>query len=297
MHLALGLSGPDEASVVDPYRGQDDIERGLIRVLHQASFQDDATRILRALRYASRLGFRLERRTRDLLRRDLSFLDAISGARLRRELILILREERAPQIFSACQDAGVLGAVHPSLGLDSRTGAALRSLADGPALASREEALFCLLASAADEDGLRDLSGRLVLESRVKAALFDSLRLRAQASTLDEADLPPSRVTSLLERYRPSAVWALGLTTEGRVRERALHFLRQWRSLRPRLDGRALRALGVPEGPAVGTILARLREARLDGRAPTRDDEVALAQTLATEARNQPAAAAAGRDT
>jgi len=294
--MALGLSGPDEGSVVDPCGGQSDLERGLIRVLHQASFQDDATRILRALRYAGRLRFRLEPRTRDLLRRDLSFLDTISGARLRRELILILREEKGPEIFSACEAAGVLGAVHPSLGLDRRASAALRSLAEGPALAPREEAVFCLLASGADEDGLRDLSGHLGLEGKVKAALFDSLRLRAQAPALDEADLPPSQVTALLECYRPSAVWALALTTEGQVRERALHFLRQWRSLRPRLDGRALQALGVPEGPAIGAILARLREARLDGRAATRDDEVALARSLATEARNQPAAATARRD-
>ena len=294
--LALGLSGPDEGSVVDPCGGQDDLERGLIRVLHQASFQDDATRILRALRYAGRLGFRLEPRTRDLLRRHLSFLDAISGARLRRELILILREEKGPEIFSASEAAGILGAVHPSLGLDRRTSEALRSLAEGPALASREEAMLCLLASEAREDGLRDLSGRLGLEGRMKTALFDWLRLRAQAPALDKADLPPSRVTALLERYRPSAVWALALTTKGQGRERALQFLRQWRSLRPRLDGRALRALGIPEGPAIGTILARLREARLDGRAATRDDEVALARALATEAQNQPAAAAAGRD-
>ncbi|MGB6894684.1 MAG: hypothetical protein WBF37_01910 [Dehalococcoidia bacterium] len=293
---ALGLSGPDEGSVVDPCGGQGDLERGLIRVLHQASFQDDATRILRALRYAGRLGFRLEPRTRDLLRRDLSFLDTISGARLRRELILILREERAPDIFSACGAAGVLGAAHPSLGLDRLVTAALRSLAEGPALASREEAMFCLLASGADEDGLRELIRRLGLEGRVKAALFDSLRLRAQAPALDEADLPPSQLTALLERYRPSAVWALALTAEGQARERVLRFLRQWRSLRPRLDGRALRTLGVPEGPAMGAILARLREARLDGRAATRDDELALARSLAIEARNQPAAATAGRD-
>lgn len=294
--MALGLSGPDEGSVVDPCGGQSDLERGLIRVLHQASFQDDPTRILRALRYAGRLGFRLEPRTQDLLRRDLSFLDTISGARLRRELILVLREERVPEIFSACQAAGVLGAVHPSLGLNRRSAAALRSLAEGPALASREETMFCLLASASDEDGLRDLIRRLGLEARVKAALFDRLRLRAQKPALDEPDLPPSRVTALLEGYRPSAVWALALTAEGRIRERALRFLRQWRSLRPRLDGRALQALGVPEGPAVGAILARLREARLDGRAATRDDEIALARALAIEARNQPAAAAARRD-
>ncbi len=62
--LALALDGRITA-VPD---GLEDLDEGLIRVLHEASFRDDPTRLLRAVRYATRLGFALERHTEALAR-------------------------------------------------------------------------------------------------------------------------------------------------------------------------------------------------------------------------------------
>ena len=81
--LALAISGPERGILLDPCKGWADLRRGLVRVLHPRSFVDDATRILRAVRYAVRLGFRLEAETLILLQRDVSYLDTISGARVR----------------------------------------------------------------------------------------------------------------------------------------------------------------------------------------------------------------------
>ncbi|MFQ5925400.1 MAG: poly(A) polymerase, partial [Dehalococcoidia bacterium] len=52
--MAIALSPPSFGELVDPYRGRIDLEHRLIRILHQRSFIDDATRILRALRYEQR---------------------------------------------------------------------------------------------------------------------------------------------------------------------------------------------------------------------------------------------------
>ena len=70
--LALALCGPERGRLLDPFGGWADLRRGLVRVLHPRSFIDDATRILRAVRYAVRLGFRLESETLALLRREVS---------------------------------------------------------------------------------------------------------------------------------------------------------------------------------------------------------------------------------
>ena len=83
-----------------------DLERRLIRVLHEHSFEDDATRILRAIRYASRLNFQLESRTRVLLERGLPYLSTISADRVRHELERIFRELRSGAIIEM---AGRLG--------------------------------------------------------------------------------------------------------------------------------------------------------------------------------------------
>ena len=73
------------------------MEDGLIRVLHDGSFVDDPTRIMRAIRYEQRLGFRIESSTLALLSRDLHLLPSVGVDRLRRELDLFLLEP-APEL-------------------------------------------------------------------------------------------------------------------------------------------------------------------------------------------------------
>ncbi|MEX2599647.1 MAG: hypothetical protein WD533_08335, partial [Dehalococcoidia bacterium] len=59
--MAASLAPEGFGELLDTQNGLEDLQRGSIRVLHECSFQDDATRMLRAVRYAVRLGFRLER--------------------------------------------------------------------------------------------------------------------------------------------------------------------------------------------------------------------------------------------
>ena len=63
--MALGISGPLAGELLDPTSGLKDIEQGIIRSIHRGSFQDDATRIFRAVRYEQRLGFRMATETRE----------------------------------------------------------------------------------------------------------------------------------------------------------------------------------------------------------------------------------------
>ena len=58
--MALGLSGRHVGRLLDPAGGFADLTQGVVRILHKRSFEDDATRIFRAIRYEQRLGFRLD---------------------------------------------------------------------------------------------------------------------------------------------------------------------------------------------------------------------------------------------
>ncbi|HEY3492213.1 MAG TPA: hypothetical protein VGK43_04625, partial [Solirubrobacterales bacterium] len=80
--MAIPLDGAPR--LIDPRGGREDLERGLLRVLHARSFEDDPTRAIRAARYASRYGFTLEPETDRLLRR--TDLATVSADRRRAEL-------------------------------------------------------------------------------------------------------------------------------------------------------------------------------------------------------------------
>ena len=64
--MAVPLAEPHE--LIDPYDGQVDLEAGVLRVIHGASFVDDPTRAIRAAGCAARFGFAIEPGTRELLR-------------------------------------------------------------------------------------------------------------------------------------------------------------------------------------------------------------------------------------
>src|SRR4030042_4880691 len=116
--MAVNLGPGQFGALVDPFSGEADLSRGLIRILHDRSFSDDATRMLRAVRYEQRFSFRLEGSTELLLRRDLSMLGTVSGDRIRHELELILKENRPENALERAQALGLLQGVHPSLRAD-----------------------------------------------------------------------------------------------------------------------------------------------------------------------------------
>jgi len=274
--LALGLAGEQAGRLLDPYDGQRDLAARRLRVLHDHSFQDDATRILRGLRYEGRLGFRFEATTQRLLCRDLSYLDTISGPRLRRELLAILAEDCPERILARSQALGVLPALHPALSFDRRRSVAFAA-ARGRPLAPLPEVYLCLLAAGAAPAQVESAVLRLALHGAWERALRDALRLRQEASRLAVPGLRPSQVVAALETFNTAAIAAQALLEPpGIVRGRLRRYLEDWRHRRPALRGRDLQALGVAAGPAMGRMLARLRVARLDGEARRREDEVRL---------------------
>jgi len=114
---ALALELGRTPRLLDPLEGRKDLRRGLVRVLHARSFLDDPTRILRAVRYAARLGFRLAPSTRRWLVEAVEdgALDRISADRLRREVRLILEEPERGRAVLLMGRLGVDSAIHPTL--------------------------------------------------------------------------------------------------------------------------------------------------------------------------------------
>lgn len=274
--MALRLTGAHAGELLDPHGGRMDLRRKVVRVLHERSFQDDATRILRALRYAGRYGFVLEEETERWLRRDLGSLETISGARLRREFELIAGEARAASVVRLVRDYGALSAAQPALAAPDRVCDAVARLPE-IAPSHRDAVLFCLLLGEASQEQAEAAARRLALTGRQAAAVCGLLALRDQEAALGQSGLPPSEVVARLSSFPVPAVEAFTLlAADAQARERARRYLDAWRYVRPRLNGHDLEALGVPRGPRIGAALQALRAARLDGLVTDRGAEVAF---------------------
>jgi len=274
--MAIRLGPGRYGELVDIYGGHDDLDGRLIRILHEQSFVDDATRIWRALRYEQRLRFRLEAKTRKLLARDVPMLDTISGDRIRHELELVLEEAEPEKALLRAHRFGVLSRLHPSLRVDAALAAAFkqaRNMATGTQLV---HSYFALLAYRLTGEEVEELVSRLRLPARVARVVYDSQRLKAVLGPL-AAGLPPSQVYACLRDCSPAALVATAAATGSSAARRAIRaFLGRLRYVRPALTGDDLLRMGVTAGPRVREILERLRAERLDGRVASRRQEEEL---------------------
>lgn len=275
--MAVALSWSSFGTLVDMHGGQADLRGRLVRILHPRSFVDDATRILRAIRYEQRLGFRLEDETALRLGEAVAggMFDTISGDRLRRELDLLLQEEEPLKPLLRAAGLGVLRGLYAPLdgvpGLHRLVGA---EQPDDPLV------YLAVIASHLTTKENEAFIKRLNLTSRWAQVVRDTISLRPLlgevASTTSVVQL-----CHMLDCLSHSAVKAHTLM-EGKsaASEKLRRYLAEYRYVKPSLSGRELLALGVPQGPTVGAVLARLREARLEGRIANRSEEVALVGAL-----------------
>lgn len=286
--LALRLDGPQAGQILDAWGGLADLRAGVIRVLHDQSFTDDPTRILRALRFSGRLGFMLERKTLQQLRANVRTLEAVSGERVANELDLILQEPQRSKILSSLQKYGVLRALHPGLRFTPAMAGALAAARPpaplwGVDATQAELGLVVWLAQHAPATA-QAVTQRLRLTADLAAACQAAANLRTKAAKL--ANLPNSALTYTLQRAPQLAVYALySLQRTAPLGPRLLAYARRWRNLQPYTDGNALKARGLKPGKAYGQILQTLRTAWLDGKVKTRKQEAALLEALLREQR------------
>jgi len=276
--MAVQLSPGRYGDLIDLYNGREDLSQGLIHVLHEQSFTDDATRIWRALRYEQRLGFNLEMETLELLKRDIAMLDTISGDRIRHELELVLKEMRPEKFFLRANQLQVLSQLQPSLKCNGRLSERFEQARQVSSPNPPPTGLYlALLTYPLTAEQIEQLVARLRLPRPLAQILRDTCKLKAEAASLAVADLKPSRVYRILHGYAPAALTALSLATDSPTTSRNIHqYLARYRFVKPSLTGEDLKTMGLTPGPRISEILNRLRTARLNGEVTDRQGEEKL---------------------
>jgi tRNA nucleotidyltransferase (CCA-adding enzyme) len=281
--IAVTLDSTRPGEVHAPPGALEDLRAGRLRVLHDASFLDDPTRLLRLARYAARLGFQIEPHTAELASRALAAgaLQTISGARIGAELRLALGEPDAIVALAAMEQLGLFKVLHPRLRFDRD--AIERALAllpeDGRPDLLAMAALTLPLALRADDARAEILA--LLDRLEFAAAARDRIVAAAIAVPRLSAALPAAERPSLLYAA-VEGVPLEGIALAGGLSETATLPARRWltqlRGVGLLITGEDLLAAGIPEGPEVGRRLDAVLRERLDGElAHGRDAELAAA--------------------
>ena len=107
----------DGEIIVDPYRGQEDIEKKLIRAVGNPSdrFHEDALRMMRAIRIASELGFLIDEETRAAIQKNTTLIQKISRERIGAEFLKILSSDHPADGVLLLKNSGILKELIPEL--------------------------------------------------------------------------------------------------------------------------------------------------------------------------------------
>jgi tRNA nucleotidyltransferase (CCA-adding enzyme) len=277
--MALAISEDEMGELHDPHGGRDDLAAGIVRVLHPRSFEDDPTRLLRAVRYAARLDFAIEPETERLASAAITedALRAVSGQRVRDELIDLLAEAEAPRGVELMRQLGLDLALQGELRADGELVASAKLAA---AETGADPALVALAALCGDAS--EEMAGwvdRLGLDASSRDAVLRAARRGEVLVGELRRDLRPSELHALLAPEPPEAL-ALALALGARA-EPVLEFVSRLRGVRLEIDGSDLRAEGVPESPALGRALEATLARKLDGEVAGREDELRTALALA----------------
>jgi len=243
---AMAIPMGEPSKLIDPHGGRADLDAGVLRVLHPASFIDDPTRALRAARYAARFGFELEGETAELLRA--ADLDTVSEDRREAGLLRLAGEEEAVRGFALAAEWGLIEPAPDGLELTARTA---ELIADGPWSLAEDRARM-----------LRTMAMQPV---------------GRESELVDARPASPSEAVELARRFDPPAL------VSARVRGAYWldEYVREWRDVKLEIDGDDLVAAGVPQGPAVGAGLAEALRRKLDGEIDGREQELEIALAAA----------------
>ncbi|HSH69762.1 MAG TPA: CBS domain-containing protein, partial [Deferrisomatales bacterium] len=290
--LALRLEPQRFGEVIDFFGGLRDLKSGTLRILHNLSFVEDPTRVLRAQRFLVRFGFTLGLQTQSLLRSAVKegFLAQARGPRLFHEWALLLQEAEPERVLEEQQRFGVLTAFHPRLALTPKGRRLFKRVhgvvewfrllyLDTPAELWRVYLLAALdplgeeeLAEWAAAFGIAEGEGRWV--QQVRETGYQALvELREELSRGTPRD---SRVFQILCGCQTETLLFLMAKTVDEEKRRLLsRYHTRLAGSRSLLGGRDLRRLGIPPGPIYGVLLAGVLAARLDGEVSSREDELA----------------------
>ncbi len=290
--VAISLNPNSRGLLLDPTNGLADLERREVRVLSIHAFTNQPIRLLRALRYCARMGFKMEQRTQEwfdlAIERELA--ETIEKKAAGREALDIGREEAAAAILKMWESHKMLEVIHPKLqrrrpdydGLgrfakakEAFTAAGIRGRYKIPTVfyifrrlePRMAAALKSLDIPAAETD-------KIVCLPNEAKKLLQTLRGGKTKTARQAYEVISTTATELLvfmsaEYRNPKAA--------GKIR----NYLQKWRPIRLNLPAAELEGLGMPRGPKFDKVLEQLFDAQLKGRGKTPPEVTKLLRQFA----------------
>jgi tRNA nucleotidyltransferase (CCA-adding enzyme) len=295
--LSIALNPDEFGHLIDFFSGQKDLKEKIVRVLHNLSFVEDPTRILRAVRFEQRFSFKIGKQTAGLIRNAvrMGLIQKLGGHRFFHEIQLILEEENPLPALRRMAEFSVMPALAPGMVFDRRLEelfGRLNQVVSWYRLSSLEDPLdrwwvylLGLFSNLGPED-VTEAASRL----RLTAAQRDRILWTYENVTkllrtfFPSPDRKPSEIYRALLPFKPEELlFLMGKAEREETRRAVSHYFHRYRNVKTELKGKDLKEMGIPPGPIYRKLLDELLYARLNSEVSNRFEEFTLLQKIYPE--------------
>lgn len=292
--IAISLNPASRGLLLDPTNGLSDIERGEVRALTIHSFTNQPVRLLRVLRYAARMGFKLEQRAQEWLElameRDLHH--SITPDDAGDELRAVAREEQPTGTLKSWEEHDLMEIVHPVLAKKKPDYDAINSLSK-----VRDDLMMAGLRPRLATPMLLAILGRL--KDREQSSLLGKLGFRAAETEVilnfeEEADASakelagkkmnaPIDAFKFIEKLPVDRIgYLLAETRNSAALSKIKAYLNKWRPVRAGIATvrEELKRIGMQEGAKFDAVIEQMFAQQLTGRGKTPEEREKILRKL-----------------
>ncbi|WP_010243585.1 CBS domain-containing protein [Acetivibrio cellulolyticus] len=286
--IAMKLNGREFGKIVDFYGGRRDLYDGIIRILYNFSFIEDPTRILRAVRFEQRYGFKMDEKTEefaiDAINSDV--LDKLSRERINSEFFYMLKEKNTVIMLERMQELGLLEKIYPEIMLSDR----LKMLMEKSdkhydefynSLINKkniDKILVYLLVLYSDVcmENVPVLSDRFRLskEYRDEILRFAKVRDLKLHEILNGGEPSNYEIYCMFKGLALESLYMLSLMFDDMLKGAVLLYANNLSNIKTKITGRDLQELGISPGPQIKKILEIVLKEKINGKIFTRSEEI-----------------------
>src|SRR5229473_5125236 len=291
--MALSLNEGSRGLLLDPFNGVADIEAKLIRILHNYSFLEDPSRMIRATRFAARFHWPLEERTqaRYDAAKEGKYIDHILRSSIGHEIAALAHEDDPLHVVKMLEKEGWLDVLHAHW-----TTAKVDASGLGQLMKTRQQmvdlgytpdagpAVMYFLTSKLSDKDIADLRKQIPRKDLVEAWRDIELHAKELAKRLmGKEAATPSRTWQLLSDARPETILFLAVTARQQaVEQKIKNFLTKWRQIQQRIPlPEMTELLLTPQLPEYPKIARDVFMLLLDGRLRSRTETLKFLKPFA----------------
>jgi tRNA nucleotidyltransferase (CCA-adding enzyme) len=294
--MAISLNSSTYGQLQDFFGGLNDLKQKKIRILHDLSFLDDPTRILRAIRFKERFDFSIEKKTSSSMKEALKsgMLSRLTTSRLFDELVHILKEDNPhKQILSVWHICG-LGFIDQRLKINSSTINLLKRARKEIAwfeatFAKKRKPDGWLIYFIILLDGIRQPEVIHKIIKRFNLKRGDSKRILSYKNNkgkilriLNEKRLGLNAIFKTLEPLSYEVILLIMIKSNSiTIKKRIIAFLKMLNGVRLETTGEDLKRIGLKPGRNFGLLMEKALYKKIEGKLKTKGQELAFIKRLA----------------